>query len=130
MDFRGTPVRRNLHFLRRAQAKIPCLFSSTSALRTQKPESRMMYFPVPNYVFNMQSIKPAVLPYPTNSGAFNFRDWSLPSTNSMENMIPEFVQHAVWYSSPNGCGFLGQYTQPGHVHLLYEMDIDSSRQMT
>jgi hypothetical protein len=50
--------------------------SSVRALRAQKPESRIMYFPVPKYNFNMHSNKPAVLPYLENSGAPNSRGLS------------------------------------------------------
>ena len=53
---------------------------------------------------------------------------SFPSTNSKSKRIPVSPQQMVWYSFPKGCGFRGQNTQPGHVHLEVQMDIDSSRQ--
>ena len=49
---------------------------------------------------------------------------------SMEKRILQRPQHAVWYSLPNGCGLRGQKIHPGHVHLLCQMDMLSSRNIT
>ena len=54
---------------------------------------------------------------------------SLPSTSSKQNRIPDRPQYIVWYSFPNGWGFRGQNTHPGHVHRLVQMDIDLSKQL-
>jgi hypothetical protein len=48
----------------------------------------------------------------------------------MANMMLDNAQQAVRYSFPNKCGLQRQNTQPGHVHLLCQVNIDSSRQMT
>ena len=36
----------------------------------------------------------------------------------------------AWYSFPLGCGFLGENIHPGHVKLLFHIEIDSYKQDT
>ena len=112
-----------------AQPNKPFFRSSMMALSTQKPESRTLYLAVWKYDYSMRRSNPTVLPCCENC----FEVWggaSFPSTNSITNMMFDNAQQAVWYSFPKGCGLRGQNTQPGHVHLLCQINIDSSRQMT
>ena len=86
----------------------------------------MTYFPVWKYDFNIRSRKPTVLPcgeYGTSaSGGASF-----PLTNLIKKMMLQRPQHAVWYSLPNGCDLRAENIHPGHVHLLCQMDMLSSR---
>ena len=43
--------------------------------------------------------------------------------------MPDNAHQSVWRSLPNGWGFRWQNIHPGHVHLLCQMDMDSSRQI-
>ena len=53
----------------------------------------------------------------------------LPSTNSTTKKMMENAHQEVCHSLPNGWSLLGQKIHPGHVHMLCQMDMDSSRQI-
>jgi hypothetical protein len=125
----GTPAGQYLRFLISAQPNKPFLRSSMMPLSTQKPELRTMYLTVWKYDCSMWSSSPTIFLCCENC----FKIWggvSFPSTNSITNMMFDNTQQAVWYSFPNGCSLRGQNIQPGHVHLLCQIDIESSRKMT
>ena len=55
---------------------------------------------------------------------------SFPSTSSICQRIADNEQHTVWYSLPNGHGFLGTNIHRGQLYLFVHVLMDSSKQLT
>ena len=110
--------------------KNPFFLSSIIPSTTQKPKSKMTTFPVLKSSLQRRIIKPIVLPLSWCIGFGSSFGLSFPSTISSAKRMPLSPQHIVWYSFPNGWGFLGQNTHPGHAYLLYQILMLSSRQLT
>ena len=118
------------HFLIRALEKTPFFLNSMIPLRTQKPLSRMMTYPLWNMGVSIRSNNPTVEPMSSNCCCPRALGRSLPSTRSIPHMIPEVQQQTVWYSLPNGHGLQGTNMNPGHVNLFVQTLMLSSRQFT
>ena len=110
--------------------KTPFFLSSISPSKIQKPESKMTTFPVLKSRLQRRIIKPIVFPLSWCIGFGSSFGLSFPSTISSAKRMPLSPLHIVWYSFPNGWGFLGQNTQPGLDYLLYQILMLSSRQLT
>ena len=109
--------------------KTPLFLISISPSKIQKPESKMTTFPVLKSSLQRRIIKPIVFPLSWCIGFGISFGLSFPSTISSAKRMPLSPQHIVWYSFPNGWGFLGQNTHPGHEYLLYQILMLSSRQL-
>jgi hypothetical protein len=71
-----------------------------------------------------------VLPRLSCSAGPNCRGRHLPSSNSMEYIIPLRAQQTEWYSFNISQSFLGTNIKPGHVQGDIHLDIYSSRHDT
>ena len=115
-----------------ADAYTPLFFNSIILFNMMNPLSNTTTEPVVKMGAKIHNNIPTVFPWLLcfGVGCSTARGASFPSTSSIPHILPKVEQHTEWYSLPNGCDFLGTNIHPGHVYLLVNGLMLSSRHET